>query len=377
MEGEAYLDNSATTCVSPGAAAAVMKMLTEVYGNPSSLHTKGLQAEHYMEDARSTVAQSIGASDREIYFTSGGTESNNLAVFGAAQAKKRVGNRIVTSLTEHSSVLQSCQKLERDGWDVVYLPPDDSGSVSAESLKNAIDENTVLVSIMYVNNETGAVQPVDKIARIIKQNNSPALFHCDCVQAYGKIPVKAGAIKADLVTVTAHKIHGPKGVGALYVKNGVRIIPQHYGGEQEHRIRPGTQSVPLICGFGTAVREIDYNSINTVRGLNDYLRQQLKTIDGVQINSTDACLPYILNFSVPGIRSETMLHFLAEKQIYVSSGSACAKGQKSHVLAAMGLTPQAADSAVRVSFCKYNTTDHIDMLIQAVKQAINTLSKSV
>lgn len=377
MEQEAYLDNSATTAVSPQAAAAITEMLTKEYGNPSSLHSKGLRAEHKMEQARCAVAKELGVEDSEIYFTSGGTEANNLAIFGTAAAKKRTGNRVVTSLAEHSSVLQACEALENDGYDVVYLTPDKNGAVNIDDIEAAIDENTILVSVMYVNNETGAINPVDKIARIIKRKNSPAVFHCDCVQAFGKIPVKAKTIKADMITVTAHKIHGPKGTGALYIKKGVRILPRQYGGEQEHKIRPGTQSVPLICGFGTAVEQIEYNNIEKVKQLNDYLRQKLSAIDGVQINSNSDCLPYILNFSLPGIRSETMLHFLASKNVYVSGGSACAKGKKSHVLAAMGLSPNAIDSAIRVSFCKDNTTQHIDMLAKALQQAKEQLSKSI
>ncbi len=373
MVEEVYLDNSATTKVSQAASDMVCHMLVSNYGNPSSLHSKGLQAQHSVENARQTVATALGASEREIFFTSGGTEANNMAVIGTALCKKKTGNRIVTSAIEHSSVLEACKYLESVGFEVVYVPVDEDGIVQLTALEEAINENTILVSLMYVNNETGAIQPVEKISRIIKRKSSPAIFHIDAVQAFGKIPFKNTKLKADLISVTAHKIHGPKGVGALYIKKGVRIIPRQYGGEQQYKIRPGTEPAPLICGFGKAVEEIDYTLNQKVKDINLYLRQQLKTLDGVVINSADNALEYIVNFSVTGIRSETMLHYLAENGIYVSSGSACAKGKQSYVLTAMGLSKTLTDSAIRVSFSKYNTKDDVDRLVNAINNGINSL----
>lgn len=373
MQDELYLDNSATTRVSNTVAEKVYKMMLENYGNPSSLHSKGLQAQHSVEDARNTLANALGVTSDEIYFTSGGTEANNLAVIGTALCKRKTGNKIVTSAIEHSSIMDSCKYLETLGFEVVYLPVEKNGAVSVESLENAIDENTILVSLMYVNNETGAIQPVEKIPRIIKRKSSPAVFHIDAVQAFGKLPFKNTKLKADMISVTAHKIYGPKGVGALYLKKGVRITPRQFGGEQQSKIRPGTESAPLIVGFGQAVKEIDYTKNNAVKEINDYLRERLKELDGVVINSPNNALEYILNFSVVGIRSETMLHFLADRNIYVSSGSACSKGKPSYVLTAMGLDKGLADSAIRVSFSNSNTRADIDKFVEAVNDGINSL----
>ncbi len=373
MQDELYLDNSATTRVSDTVAEKVYKMMVENYGNPSSLHSKGLQAHHSVEDARNTLANALGVTSSEIYFTSGGTEANNLAVIGTALCKRKTGNKIVTSAIEHSSIMDSCKYLETLGFEVVYLPVEKNGAVSVESLENAIDENTILVSLMYVNNETGVIQPVEKIPRIIKRKSSPAVFHIDAVQAFGKLPFKNTKLKADIISVTAHKIYGPKGVGAIYVKKGVRITPRQFGGEQQSKIRPGTESAPLIVGFGEAVKEIDYTKNNDVKEINDYLRERLKELDGVVINSPDNALEYILNFSVVGIRSETMLHFLADRNIYVSSGSACSKGKPSYVLTAMGLDKRLADSAIRVSFSNSNTRADIDKFVEAVNDGINSL----
>lgn len=370
-----YLDNSATTVVSSKSAQKIMELLTEKYGNPSSLHSKGFEAQKEQDKARRIIAETLGVTESEIYFTSGGTEANNLAVLGTAMRYVKTGGRVITSSVEHSSVTEAFKQLEIMGFDVVYLPVDKSGAVSAEDLEKYIDEKTVLISLMYVNNETGTIQPVEKVRRIIKRKNSPAVFHCDAVQAYGKIPVKQNKISADLITVTAHKIHGPKGVGALYVNKAVKLLPRQFGGEQEKKIRPGTQSTPLICGFGTAASEIDFTALERVQELNTYLRKCLSEIGGVVINSPDNALSYIINFSVFGIRSETMLHYLASKNIYVSSGSACAKGKKSHVLKAMALDDKNIDSAIRVSFSKYNTKNDIDLLVSAIKDGLDSLAK--
>lgn len=366
---QVYFDNSATTKVSKRAADKAYEMMIECFGNPSSLHSLGIRAEAELTAARRSVAKSLGADEREIFFTSGATEANNLALFGAAESRRRTGNKIVTSAVEHSSVIEACKRLENTGYEVVYLRPDEGGKISESDLKEAIDEKTILVSLMAVNNETGAIQPYNSVKRIIKQNNSPALFHCDCVQAFGKIPIKAEKIGADLLSITAHKIHGPKGVGAIYIKRGTRLIPQHYGGEQEGRIRPGTQASSLIAAFGCAVGEIDYSAVERVKEVRDYIKAFVEKLDRVFINSPEDALPYILNFSVEGIRSETMMHFLASEGIYASSGSACAKGKQSHVLSAMGLPRQRTDSALRLSFSKHSTLEEAEYFCKALKAA--------
>lgn len=371
---EHYLDNSATTRVSQLAAKKALQIMTECYGNPSSLHTKGMQAEQELIKARKIIADSIKAKENEIYFTSGGTEANNTAIFGTAKAKARQGKKIVTTAIEHSSVLEACEALQKQGYDVVYLTPNESGIVTPEALENAVDSDTILVSVMAVNNETGAVMPIEHISKIIKSKKSNALFHTDMVQAYGKIHIKASKIGADLISLSAHKVHAPKGVGALYVKSGVRISPLHFGGEQERKLRPGTEALPLIGAFGSAVSEFDIDkNMQYVKELNDYAKEKLLSLDGVHLNSPENALPYVLNLSVLGIRSETMLHHLEASDIFVSSGSACAKGKKSHVLKALGLSEKRADSAIRISFSKLNTKEDIDALYEAVKIGTKTL----
>lgn len=375
---EIYLDNSATTAVCREAAEKALEIMTEKYGNPSSLHSKGLEAQHELENARKIIADFISADPTEIFFTSGGTEGNNTAVFGTAQALKRRGKRIVTTSVEHSSVIEAMQKLQKDGFDVVFLDPERNGKISSEKIINSITKDTILVSIMAVNNEIGAIQPIECVHKAIVKAGSPALFHVDAVQAFGKIPLKPKKLGIDIMTASSHKIHGVKGAGVLYVRKGARIIPLHYGGEQEKKIRPGTEPLPAICGMAAAVKALpDMNKeTETMRELWNYCRERLSGFENVSINSTEDCLPYIINFSVEGIRSETMLHFLASKGIYVSSGSACAKGKKSHVLSALGLESELADSAIRVSFSRYNTKNDIDELVSAIKIANDTLARA-
>ena len=373
-----YLDNSATTRICPEAAEKMTYIINNVYGNPSSTHKIGDDAHREFELSRKIVADHLGVDKKELFFTSGGTEANNMAVFGAARARKRLGNRIVTTAAEHSSVFESCKELENEGFEVVYLSPNQSGSVSEEQLRTAIDEKTVLVSMMAVNNETGAFFPIDKVKSIITEKKSPALFHCDAVQAFGKIPVKPGKIKCDLLSVSAHKIHGPKGSGALFVKNGVHIKPILYGGEQQEKLRPGTEALVLIGGFSAAVKALGNISSNyqSVRELHDHAVERLKGLDGVVLNSPENSLPYIINFSALGIKSETMMNFLSSRGIYVSNGSACAKGKKSHVLSAMGLTDERIDSAVRISFSKYSQKNEIDALADALQEGLSTLARA-
>lgn len=375
---EIYLDNSATTRICPEACEKMTYIINSVYGNPSSLHSKGLEAEHEITHARKVIADLLSVSHQEIFFTSGGTEANNLAVFGAARARKRLGNRIVTTAVEHSSVYESCKELENEGFEVVYLLPDENGRITQAQLENAIDGKTVLVSVMAVNNETGVIFPVECVRRIIKKKNAPALFHCDAVQAFGKIPIKPNKLGVDLLTVSSHKIHGPKGSGVLFIKKGTHIKPIIYGGEQEKKIRPGTEALPLICGFGAAAECIGNITakLSEVQKLRDYAVSKLLSIDSVTLNSPEDALPYIINISAVGVRSETMLHFLESRGIYISSGSACAKGKKSHVLTAMGLSPERTDSALRISFSKFSTKEDIDILAEALEEGLNTLVKA-
>lgn len=374
---EHYLDNSATTVTSEKAAKMALEMMTVEYGNPSSLHKKGLSAELKLDKAYKAIASSLSVEEDELYFTSGSTESNNTVIFGVTQAKKRSGKKIVTTAIEHSSVLEACKKLENDGFTVVYLYPDKDGVVPLSAFEEAVDSDTILVSVMAVNNETGSIENVERIGKIVKRKNPDAHFHCDAVQAYGKMVLKPKKWNVDSLCVSAHKVHGPKGVGALYIKKGARITPLLYGGEQQRKVRPGTQCAPLIASFGVAVEEFDIIANREhVLALNTYLKDELKKIDGVTINSSDNALPYVLNISVEGIKSETMLHHLEQSDVYVSSSSACAKGKKSYVLKALGLSDKLIDSSLRISFSKYNDKADVDAFLESLKRGIDTLAKT-
>ena len=371
-----YLDNSATTATSPAAAERAMRLMTQTYGNPSSLHGMGIEAEREVEAARESIAGALGAAAKNIIFTSGGTEANNTALFGAAQALRRRGNRIIVSAVEHSSVRESADRLRELGWDVCEAPVDSRGTVRLDALCDLLNVQTTFVSVMAVNNESGSVQPTAEIAQAVHRLAPNALFHVDAVQAFCKIPLRPKKWGVDLMTVSAHKIHGPKGVGALYLRDGARIIPLLYGGEQQKKLRPGTESAPLIAAFGEAVREADIAAnLQTVGALNAYAVEKLSVIDGVSLNSPPDALPYIINLSVEGIRSETMLHHLEQSGVYVSSSSACAKGKPSYVLSAMGLQRDRVDSAIRVSFSKYSTREDIDALIEGITGGARTLQK--
>ncbi len=375
---EIYLDNSATTRVYKEAADEAYSAMTEFYGNPSSLHNKGIEAERIMEDARKKIAAALGADGGELVFTSGGTEANNLAVIGGALAKKRRGNRVVISAYEHDSVMRAGKYLSENGFDVVWLSPNERGEITPEAVFEAVNEKTVLVSVMLVNNEVGAVNPVAQLSAAAKRKNQDVVFHCDAVQAFCKMPFRADKLGADLVTVTAHKIGGPKGVGALWIKKGARVLPLHFGGEQEKEIRPGTEALPLIAAFGKAA-EISKNSLpefqKKMEELRNLLLDGIKDEPGILLNSKEGALPGIVNISVPGIRSEIMLHFLESRGIYVSSGSACAQGAKSHVLKAMGYPPERIDNALRISFGRENTPKDVEELLLAIKDAMRELCR--
>ncbi len=373
---EHYLDNSATTKVSKAAAEKAMELMLNCYANPSSLHSFGFKAAKELESARASVAQVLGADPSEIHFTSGGTEANNLAILGTAQALKRRGNRIVTTATEHSSVFDAMLHLQSEGFDVVFINPDEQGHISPVTVADAVNDKTILVSIMLVNNETGAVNPVREIFTAVKRKNPDTILHTDAVQTLGKLEIKAKKLFADLITVSGHKVHAPKGVGALYIRKGMRIIPRTFGGSQEKKMRTGTESMPLIGAFGTACQEIDLaKNAEIATALNTYLRKKLSENPDIIINSPQDASPFVLNFSVKGIRSETMLHHLASMRVYVSSGSACSKGAKSHVLTSMGLSDDIIDSAIRVSFSKHNTIADCDALLEGIAKGLNTLAK--
>lgn len=374
---EHYLDNSATTRVSPAAAEKALYMMTENYGNPSSLHKLGINAESEVESARGAVAASLATDSKNIIFTSGGTEANNTALFGACEALRRRGNRVIISAIEHSSVYESAVRLGERGFDVCFAPVDARGVVLLDQLEELLSDGTILVSVMAVNNETGSVQPTERIGELVHSRCGNALFHVDAVQAYCKTPLKPKKHGVDLMTVSAHKIHGPKGVGALYIGDRARLIPLLYGGEQQKKLRPGTESAPLIAAFGEAVREADIAAnLARVRELNAYAVQKLSAVEGVRINSPDDALPYIINLSVEGIRSEIMLHHLERGGVYVSSSSACAKGKPSYVLAAMGLPRGRIDSSIRVSFSKYSAEEDVDALIDGITDGIHRLQRN-
>ncbi len=380
----AYLDNSATTRPCNECLKAVSNMLENNWGNPSSLHNLGINAMKEVILARSIIADSLDVSKDEIIFTSGGTEANNMALFGAVKARKRLGKRIVTTAIEHESVLQCAQQLEKEGFEVIYLKPDKYGNISKEQLFNAVNKDTILVSMMYINNEIGSVLPVQSIARAVKKADSPALIHIDCVQAYGKINISPKKIGADLITISAHKVHGPKGIGALYINKDSNLTDQNFaktfGGEQEKKFRPGTESSPLIAGFAAAVKEITItaNQKSHIKELNTYAKTMLSQIDDITFNSPDNASDYIINLYVPTfMRSQTIIQELsANYNVFVSNGSACAKGKRSHVLTSMGLNNEIIDKSIRISFSKYNTKKDIDQLVNALEDLIKKHPRS-
>ncbi|HIY27575.1 MAG TPA: cysteine desulfurase [Firmicutes bacterium] len=375
---EIYLDNSATTRVCPEAAEKALELMTQCYGNPSSLHALGFRAEQALSQARQAVAKLLSAQPEEITFTSGGTESNNLAIFGGAFARRHVGRRIVTTQIEHPSVLEPMAQLEKEGWEIVRLAPDAFGRISPQQIEEAITPDTALVSIMAVNNEIGSILPVEAAARVIRRNKYRTLLHVDAVQAFGKLPLIPGKTGIDLLTVSAHKIHGPKGAGALYIRKGVHIPARTFGGGQERNLRSGTEALPAWCAFGAAVKALPplREEEASIRALWEDARQRLSAIPGVVLQSPLEGLPYILNFSCGGVKAETMLHFLEERGIYVSSGSACAKGKPSHVLEAMHLPRAQALSSIRVSFSRENCPEDVVALADAVQEGMETLVRA-
>ena len=373
---ECYFDNSATTKPCQEAVDAAVDALTNRWGNPSSLHKPGDDANRFLTECRKTVAATLRAQPEEIVFTGCGTDSNNLAIFGSALALRRRGKRIVTTDIEHPSVEEPMKRLEEFGFEVVRLPVDSAGTVSKADLTDAVTPKTILVSMMMVNNEVGSIQPVKAAAAAVRRAGAPALIHTDCVQAYGKMPLNPKQLGVDLLSASGHKIHGPKGVGFLYVRKGVRLKPYLLGGGQERGLRSGTEAMPNIAGFAAAAAAVGDLSANRahVQALRDSLVEQVQGV-GVVVNSAKEALPYVLNLSVPGIPSEVLRNFLSERGIYVSTGSACSKGHRSRVLQEMGLSPERIDSAVRISFSRYNTQEEVDYTAAAIREAIATLRK--
>lgn len=367
----AYFDNSATTAPCCEAVNAVSDAMTRCWGNPSSLHRAGNLANELLENSRKDIANRLSCAPEEIFFTSGGTEGNNLAVIGAAHQMRRMGRRIVSTSVEHSSIDDTLTKLEADGFEVIKLKVDNYGRINEKDLYAAVNSNTILITMMLVNNEVGSIMPIQAAKRAAMMARSPALIHCDAVQAFGKMPLKPASLGVDLMTVSSHKIHGPKGVGALYIRKGVKIKPRTFGGEQEKKIRPGTEAMPAIAGFAAAARALPdpARELEHITMLRDYMVAKLIEIPDVVINSPPDALPYVTNISVLGIKSEPMLNFLSEKGIFVSSGSACSKGKKSHVLLQMGLDRKRLDSPIRISFSRYTTVQEIDALILGIAEA--------
>ena len=375
---EAYFDNSATTPVYPEVRDLVIKLMEEDYGNPSSLHMKGVQAARYVTEARESLARLLKVNAKEIVFTSGGTESNNMALIGGALANKRAGNRIVTTEVEHASVGSPLSFLESIGFDVVRVGVDSRGIIDMEQLLDAVNDDTIIVSVMYVNNEIGSVMPIQDIARRIKEKNPAVLFHVDAIQAFGKYKVYPGRMGIDMMSVSSHKFHGPKGVGALYIHDRVKVKPVIYGGGQQNGMRSGTENVPGIAGMALAA-EMTYKNLDEnvehMRSLKKHLIDELTQIEEVYSNSGDA--PHIASITFNGVRSEVMLHALEDKGVYVSSGSACSsnKHSVSGTLKAIGLPPEKLESTLRFSFSPENTMEQVEYAVQCCKELLPVLRR--
>ncbi|MCL2151513.1 MAG: cysteine desulfurase [Oscillospiraceae bacterium] len=374
-----YFDNAATTMVRDEVADVMLRVMRENYGNPSSIHHLGRQAAAELEVARENVAGAFGAQPRDVYFTSGGTESDNWAVLNASETRARAGKHILASAIEHDAVMEPLKKLGNMGWDVTYLAPDGAGRVTADAFAAALREDTVFATVMLVNNETGAINPVSEYSREIKRRGLRTVLHTDAVQGFCKIPLNVKTLGADIVSVSAHKIHGPKGVGALYVKEGVKLSPLIFGGSQEKGKRPGTEALPAIAGFGEAARlgRLEFHDTSeAVRKVRDHaitlLSEQLP--EAVIIGAGDS--PFLLNLSLPGYKSEVLMSFLDSEGICVSKSSACKKGARSRVLEAMCLKNEVIDGALRVSFSRFNTVEESECFVSTLKCASEKLIKN-
>lgn len=377
-----YLDNSATTQCSEAVKNLVVKVMTEDYGNPSSMHTKGVDAERYVKEAAAAVAKTLRCQEKEIVFTSGGTESNNLAILGSAMANRRAGKHIITTAIEHPSVKNAMRFLEQEGFEITWLPVNEDGEISLSDLEAAVREDTILVSVMMVNNEMGALEPVEAAGRIIHSRNPAAIFHVDAIQAYGKFRIVPKRMNIDLLSVSGHKIHGPKGVGFLYIKDRTKIRPISFGGDQQKGMRSGTVNAPGIAGLGAAAREIYENfETNTERmyELKAYFADRLRTLENVKLNGKTGSesAPHIVSASFLGVRSEVLLHALEDRGIYVSAGSACSSSHPSAAgtLAAIGLDRAHQESALRFSFSVHTTKEELDAVFEALEELLPMLRK--
>lgn len=370
---EVYFDNAATTKVYPEVKELMIKILEEDYGNPSSLHMKGVEAEKYIKEATARIATELKCQEKEIVFTSGGTEANNFALIGGAMAHRRAGKHIITTNIEHASVSATLEFLVKEGYEVSYVGVDEKGIVNSEELRTALREDTILVSVMYVNNEIGSIQPIEEITKIVKSNNPQTLMHVDAVQAFGKLRFSPKRLGVDLLSISGHKIHGPKGSGALYIKDKTLIRPTMYGGGQQKSMRSGTENVPAIAGMGLAA-ELMYknhdNKMEYIRNLKNTFIDKVTKLENVYDNSGEA--PHIASITFVGIRSEVMLHALEDKGIYVSSGSACSsnKANISGVLKAINLPKERLESTLRFSFCETNTIEEIEYTVKCIEEIL-------
>lgn len=381
---ECYLDNSATTRVYPEVAELMCKIMTEDYGNPSSVHMKGVEAERYVKQALSDIAKALKVQEKEIIFTSGGTESDNLALIGAAHANQRAGKHIITTKVEHPAILNTVKHLEEEGFEIEYLGVDKYGVISLDELKSKLRSDTILVSIMHTNNEVGARMPVEQAGKLIKEINPKTLFHVDAVQGFGKAEIYPSKMNIDMLSISGHKIHGPKGIGILYVADKVKLKPITFGGGQQNGMRNGTLNVPGIAGVGLAVKMITSEmktEMSRLYEIKKYFVEEASKIDKVKVNGVKcengefdvySTAPHIMNISVSGLRSEVMLHALEERGVYVSAGSACASHSKkeSSTLKAMGANDLEMDGALRISMSFFTTKDEIEYMLKSLKEVI-------
>ena len=380
---EVYLDNSATTRAYPEVGNIVYKVMCQDYGNPSSMHRKGVEAEHYVKDAKEILAKLLKVNAKEIFFTSGGTESDNLALIGAARANRRRGNHLITSSIEHPAILNTMRYLEEEeGFRVTYLPVDENGRVRLEALKEALCQDTILVSIMYVNNEVGSVQPIEEAVKIVKNFNPRILFHSDAVQGFGKYHIYPKRVGIDMLSASGHKIHGPKGTGFLYINEKVKIKPIIFGGEQQKNIRSGTENVPGIAGLGLAAKMIyqDLNmKVSLMRELKAHFIEGISKIEHTTVHglTDENSAPHIISVGIAGVRSEVLLHTLEDKGIYVSSGSACASNHPaiSGVLRGIGTSQEYLDSTLRFSMSEFTTKEEIDYTLETLYNCVPMLRR--
>lgn len=375
-----YLDNSATTRQYPEVTREMLRYMDEFYGNPSSLYQLGVDSEKAVKKARTALQKAIGVEDGRVYFTSGGTEADNMAIFGAVRALKRRGRRIVTTAVEHPAVLECCKELEKQGFEVIYVGVDRNCRLDIDALRSAVNDETILVSMMHVNNEAGTIMPVNEVKQIMKEKDAPGIFHCDAVQSFGKLQLCSDA---DVISVSGHKIHGPKGTGAICIREGVNIPAFICGGGQESGKRSGTENVPAIAGFGLAAEMSEHgrreNSASMAQMRQRLISQLTASLDDIVINSPETagenageCCSSLLNISFLGTRGEVLLHTLEQDGIYVSTGSACSSNKKgqSHVLKAMGLKDKEIEGTLRFSFGRMNSIEEIDIAADKVAAAV-------